>query len=167
MINVTVQNDDIVTRKLKAGAKAMGNLKPFWNDVFAPKYFGDVQALFAMSGQPRSQKTGQFMEGRWAPLKPAYAAWKEKFYPGRPILTRTGRLGESLNWRGTSLGRDGVWQPTERDVVFGTAVPYGRYHRDGTKHMVARPFLPTPDVSVFKPMLLQWVREKFDDEGLV
>lgn len=29
---------------------------------------------------------------RWHPLSPAYAAWKEQHFPGRPLLVRTGAM---------------------------------------------------------------------------
>lgn len=49
---------------------------------------GDV-ILEAVRGQFVSQGS-RGRAGRWAPLSPAYAAWKHARFPGRPILVRTG-----------------------------------------------------------------------------
>lgn len=35
---------------------------------------------------------GSALGKKWAPLKPSYAAWKAKRYPGKGILERTGRM---------------------------------------------------------------------------
>jgi phage gpG-like protein len=57
------------------------------------------------------------------------------------ILVHTGRLYESVvTPNGTS---DTIWE-TSADpayLIFGTSVPYARYHQTGTRRMPARPFM--------------------------
>lgn len=72
----------------------------------------------------------------WAPLSPAYAAWKSLHYPGKTILRRTDKLYESLTVRPLAIERIG-----KQSATVGTDVPYARYHRDGTDKMPSRPFL--------------------------
>jgi len=133
------------------------NLKPFWTKEFAPRYFAAVQDLFDLEGQSRSMATGQFGPGHWAPLSPVYRAWKERHFPGKKILERTGKLKESLEWNGRRLGRYGFFQATTDSVVFGTDVPYAKYHKSGTPRMPAREFLPVPDAKYWAPLMKQWL----------
>lgn len=74
---------------------------------------------------------------RWPPLSPRYALRKARFYAGRKILERTGRLRRSILTRveGSAL-------------VASTDVPYAPAHQFGmlARHLPARPFLVlTPD----------------------
>jgi phage gpG-like protein len=57
------------------------------------------------------------------------------------VLVKTGRLYESVvTPNGTS---DTIWE-TSADpayLIFGTSVPYAKYHQTGTRRMPARPFM--------------------------
>jgi len=136
----------------------MRSLIPFWRDVFAPAYFAEVQDLFAMEGQPRGA-SGRFGAGHWAPLSPDYEAWKNRHFPGMPILQRTGKLKASLEWNGNSLGDGGVFVPMPLSVLVGTDVIYGKYHNRGTATMPKREFLPTPDLGRYTGLLRTWLLE--------
>lgn len=73
--------------------------------------------------------------GKWAPLKPAYAAVKSKKYGNMPILQASGKLYKSL----TSAGADGaVFEETANELTIGSSIPYGGYHQRGTSRMPAR-----------------------------
>ena len=147
---------DRVLAGLASVQDAVKDLRPFWKDIFAPKYFATVQDVFALQGQGRGAG-GRFAGGRWAPLSPAYAAWKRRHFPGRTILVRTGRLRESVKWNGTGLGAGGIFEAEPGFAIAGTSVPYGRAHMDGRSNMPARPFLPAPDPTVFAPLLREWI----------
>ena len=69
---------------------------------------------------------GGYASGGRAPLSPAYAAWKARHYPGKPILERTGRLKASLTER--PLGVE-VIRP--HSAILGSHVPYGLHHQRG------------------------------------
>ena len=111
---------DRVLAGLASVQDAVKDLRPFWKDIFAPKYFATVQDVFALQGQGRGAG-GRFAGGRWAPLSPAYAAWKRRHFPGRTILVRTGRLRESVNWNGTGLGAGGIFEAEPGFAIAGTA----------------------------------------------
>lgn len=107
------------------------DFRPFWNTTLAPRFFDDVQTNFDREGK---------LVGGWAPLSPAYRAWKRQHYPGRKILERTLRLRRSLMWHGGrfspgggrgNLGPGGIYRPTPFDVTLGTSVPYAHYHQQG------------------------------------
>jgi phage gpG-like protein len=157
LISFNVQGTADVVKGLGAMMMASQNLTDFWRDVFAPKYYAQVQALFATGGRARSQATGQFTGGAWAPLSPKYKTWKDKAFPGKPILERTGRLRGSLEWLGTAPGPGGLFTAAPDHVLVGTTVPYGTYHQEGTAGMPARPFLPPPDPAIYAPLLEAWL----------
>lgn len=75
--------------------------------------------------------------GSWAPLKPKYAAWKARHFPGRAPLVRTGRLRAALT---QSSAGGALRHYTRTELRYGTAgVPYASFHQTGTDRMVDRP----------------------------
>ena len=75
--------------------------------------------------------------GAWADLSEVYAAWKDKKYPGAPLLVATGALREALTAASSPLGARDYSAST---FVFGTVgVPYASFHQSGTGKMPARP----------------------------
>ena len=60
--------------------KKLENSQSWFEDEALDIVKDHSEAIFASEGG-----------GRWAPLSPAYRAWKELHYPGRPIGTLTGR----------------------------------------------------------------------------
>ena len=73
----------------------------------------------------------------WEPLAPVTVARKGF----SAILIDTGRLFESVTTpNGT---RDTIWETSAAGsyLVFGTDVPYARFHQTGTRKMPARPFM--------------------------
>lgn len=75
--------------------------------------------------------------GPWRKLSPQYAAWKEKNFPGQPILTRTGRL--------RAAAQTVVLLTADRLVMGpGNRVPYAAYHNRPAE-LGGRPFVrPSP-----------------------
>lgn len=75
--------------------------------------------------------------GSWSALSEVYAAWKERRYPGQPILVATGQLREALTSPNSPLGaRD--WSASM--FVFGTVgIEYASFHQTGTARMPVRP----------------------------
>ena len=94
---------------------------------------------FAAAEQAQFASQGGFGGGGWAPLSPAYAAWKAS-RGGGPILVLTGALKGSLTSRPF-----GVETISNKQAVFGTAVAYAGYHQSGTSKMPARPPVKLPE----------------------
>ena len=155
LFSFEVTGIDAVIRGIAALEGKIKDLRPFWRDVFAPKYFGTVQDLFNTGGRARGGG-GKFKGGAWKALTPKYRVWKEANFPGKPILVREGTLRESLRWSG-SVGYGGIFEAHQKFALAGTAVPYAKFHQKGTSKMVAREFLPPPDPAVFAPLLKQWL----------
>lgn len=165
VVSLEVIGGDKVLQGLAAFQEVVKDLRPFWREEFAPRYFRRVQDKFNTSGRSRSA-SGRFAAGgAWAPLSPRYKAWKEQHYPGQPILVREGPLRESVTWAGNHLGPDGVFEAYPRYVVFGTRVKYAKYHQHGTDLMPARPFMEPPDPAIYAPMLRQWITRTAKQRG--
>lgn len=157
LLSATVVGEREVAGILGAIQDVVADLSPFWRDVVAPAYFADIQDRFALEGQGRT-RGGLFARGRqWAPLSPAYRIWKEKHFPGRTILERTGRLKESLDWDGWGPGPDGVFEAHPTFMIAGTSVPYASAHMTGRANMPARPFLSAPVARQFAGLLRTWI----------
>lgn len=80
----------------------ISDLKPFYRDYFIPAYLRDMQKQF--------QTEGGFVGG-WKELSPEYEEWKERNYPGKLILQRTGKLRRSFSPGGTSKYLDISYTP--------------------------------------------------------
>ncbi|ALY10280.1 hypothetical protein SONNY_12 [Arthrobacter phage Sonny] len=105
---------------------------------------------FTQQGTP---ETG----GRWAPLSPPYARYKERKRPGRPILVFDGDLREGMTVPGK-----GIFETYDKGFVVGTDLPYAHYHQKGTPTMPARPIIGSvrrSDVREFAKILQRWIVE--------
>lgn len=71
---------------------------------------------------------------RWAPLSDRYREYKARVRPGKKILDFDGDLRASLTQSGRGVR---IFEPGF--MVFGTDVPYAKYHMNGTPNMPARP----------------------------
>lgn len=117
-IKLTPESEKKISMLARAGKI---DLRPILK-VVGIGYRKEVAMIFGHE-QPR----GEGM--RWPQLSEKYAEWKEKHYPGMPILQRSGRLFNSMTKQGsdgniTVIGKEGA--------VFGTSISYGIYH-DSTK----------------------------------
>lgn len=72
-------------------------------------------------------------------------AWpdrKDHRDPGRPLLVASGRLLESYTDENSPEHLEEVTFPSGSPVgIFGSAVPYARFHEFGTRFLPARPVL--------------------------
>ena len=76
--------------------------------------------------------------GLWAPLKEPYRTWKQKHYPGRKILVRTGAMRKAFVMKGSShIARDN-WSNRRWSFILGAESDIARYHQQGTPKMAAR-----------------------------
>ena len=76
--------------------------------------------------------------GGYAPLSPAYKAWKDANKPGRPILVFSGRLVKSfLDPRSRFMSVKTTRRGSALEI--SSTVKYARYHQEGTRKMPARP----------------------------
>jgi hypothetical protein len=88
--------------------------------------------------------------GRWLPLNRRYAAWKGKYFPGKPILRLTDKLYNEVTGRNRhhQIRRSGL-------QVFILGVPYWIEHEEG------RPSMNLPQREVISP----WIAQRVDTWG--
>jgi len=111
-------------RETQQVAALLLDLRTFWPSV-VPLFIGWMRAQF--------DTQGAFMGDPWAPLSPAYAAWKAIKYPGKPILQAEGDLRQAAS----SPRRE----TTPQTLTLTIADPKAGYHQDGTGRMPARPLV--------------------------
>lgn len=80
----------------------------------------------------------------WASLSPRYAAWKDKHFPGEPILRATGEMQDSAK----------IFYRKGQFLVRSTR--YGKFHQFGTSRMTARPWMGVPDISLKQIVPIAW-----------
>jgi phage gpG-like protein len=124
-LEINVAGIDVMARQLARYIDRVDDLRPALHRI--------ARNLAAHNAENFDTEGVTGVYGRWAPLSPKYRAWKEKHYPGKPILVRTGALRRELT--GSPLGIEDV---TTRSIRMGTNVPYARYHQTGTHRMPRR-----------------------------
>lgn len=123
--------------------------------VDARPAFEEMARQGVLSLQLQFQTQGTHYGSRWAPLSPAYAAWKRKHYGRKPILQLTGALIGSLG-----NGPGGIHEVTARGMSVGTAIPYAKWHQRGTPHMPARPIVgesTSTDAKTYAKIMQAWL----------
>lgn len=99
------------------------------------------EMLTKLAGIEREQfaSEGGRGSGGWAPLAASTLATKRANGLDEHILVATGRLRASLT--GVAPGGDARREVHPTEMVFGTNVPYARYHQLGTIRIPRRRFL--------------------------
>ena len=133
---------------------ATGQLAEWGKKPFAGKAALRIRHLWTQRINKAFESTGGSIGERWKPLSPAYALWKGRHYPGRPLLVRKGRMKRSLT---KDTSRDMIFsRKGGRQLIIGTRVRYAKYHQYGYKIdkpkrvLPARPFIKVDQGGVNK-----------------
>lgn len=142
-----------------AGAEPFSLLLRRWDHNL-----GDATPAFeAMARHQLGVNARQFAErgtvetGKWAPLSPLYGRWKARVRPGKPLLVFDGDLKQTMTIPGK-----GIYIVRRNSMTVGTAVPYAKYHQNGTPRMPARKLIGKPrkaDTREFGKILQRWIVE--------
>jgi phage gpG-like protein len=97
---------------------------------------GAVGDMLAGAETRQFSSQGTYASGGWAPLAPSTLARKAALGQGDRILVATGELRDSLTRR--TGGGNALREVTPSSLVFGTTVPYARFHQQGTGRMPQR-----------------------------
>lgn len=118
-----------VRRIVTAFERAGDELRDFGKHVF-PK----LQPLLEAEAERQFDAEGGGPSGSWPALSLAYAAWKERAFPGNPINVRTSALKDALTNSSSPFAR----RETSSDTfVYGsTNVPYASHVQLGTRPVV-------------------------------
>ena len=155
MFRMEVAGAPIVSRMISRFADVTDDLSPAWKRI-ADDFLKVEARLFGSEGASGGEK--------WAPLSPAYAEWKEKHYPGKPILEREGDLMRSLVERNS----DHIERISPDQLVLGTRDPKAMFHQRGTRIMPARPpiMLSDYDRTRWTKMIQRYLVEEATRLGL-
>lgn len=97
----------------------------------APGLIPEVQSIL----REQFNAQGNGASGQWAELSPAYARWKEKNFPGKPILQRSGETFRAL----TGRTENSILETRSDSITFGVRLPYPIFHQRGGKRLPRRP----------------------------
>lgn len=153
MIRYEIAGNDRLIDALTRIDLTLADFRPVWRE--ATKLFYEFEKE-AFDSEGRSSAVGQ-----WKPLTRAYAQWKEKKAPGKPILELTGALRASLT---RPNARGSIRRVTDEEMLVGSAIPYAVFHQGGTRKMIARPPIAlTPEQTrqiekIIRDTLKQFVR---------
>jgi phage gpG-like protein len=124
LIRFAFYGDVQLERTIDRTLDALDDASPAW-EVIATSFQRAERRQFATEGA--------YASGGWAPLSPKYAAWKERHYPGQPILVLTGDLKRSLTERPFGIE---VIEPQRMRI--GSDVEHGAYHQGGGGNLPRR-----------------------------
>lgn len=130
-LTFTIEGDTQLDRTLARFADNLGDASQLW-DALADRFASVEARQFASEGA--------YASGGWPALSPAYAAWKARHYPGKPILERTGDLKDSLTSRPF-----GIEVITPRSMTLGSGVSYHKFHQQGAGALPQRRPVELPE----------------------
>jgi len=130
-LKLDIIGEKSVVRGMDALIQHLGkDLRPMLEAV-REWWYSWQSAVFAEEGS-------ELLGRKWQPLSHNYAAWKERHFPGRPILELTGALRDAMTGKGS-----GAWRKVEKkSMTLGTqGIDYTFAHNFGTDRLPARKFI--------------------------
>ena len=112
---------------LKYIQSELSDLREFYEELVYPKMLRDIETIFEREGRPT-----------WDRLSDNYAKWKQRYYPGLPILQLSGNLRDSYTITGHEHHNAVI---TERTISVYSSLPHAALHESGTDTMPARPVI--------------------------
>jgi phage gpG-like protein len=157
-----IEGGDKINVALSRFAERLTDLREFWRDYVAPKFFGTIQRNFQLQGGMSESSGG------WAPLSPDYEAWKAKRGASPKILRRWGAMQGSLTFENGRVGHSGIFEATPTSAVLGTRIPYATYHQRGGKTLPRRRvlFFPAGASENYGRLLHRYAVDKAKQERL-
>lgn len=107
--------------------------------------FSDISPIFEKLGTEFFRQAQQRFNNQgpgWPALTPEYARRKAQIYGSKTILRATDRLYESFKQGGAGS----IESIGPQEAEFGSSVPHGVFHQEGTSRMLPRPIIEdTPE----------------------
>jgi hypothetical protein len=147
--------EEVLARALSRFGEGVQDFRPVWEAIhlnFVQIEEQQFDSQGARGGQP------------WPPLSPSYAAWKEKWSPGMPILRLTQRM-----WGEFAVGVGMMVDIAPMYMRLTPTVDYAQWHQRGTSRMPARKVvqLTEPDKMGWMKMLHSYVYDKAREARLL
>lgn len=127
-------------KRLPEIQRNLGRFSAGCQDLRVP--FRDIVDDFEEVEAEQFRTLGAAESAGWAPLSDKYAVWKEKHFPGQPLLVASGRMRAALT--GTTADSVREIQPLLlRMGVDDSKLDYPKYHNSGTlEHFELRSRVP-------------------------
>ena len=123
-ITFTMLGDVVVKRAISRFGEDIADFRSVWSEV---------QVDFHEIERQQFKSEGGRGGGSWPPLSLRYALWKQRKYPGKPILNLTGELSRQL-----TTGAGMMIESDPMRLMLLPTVEYAYFHQQGTKKMPAR-----------------------------
>ena len=106
------------------------NLKNFSRDIGSfRKPFGQLGEYMEKQAEMNLERRGKIMQsGGWPTLSESTKMYKSKYFPGKPMMVRTGKLRDSF--KPINIGKD--------ELGMFSNVNYAIYHQEGTSKLPQR-----------------------------
>lgn len=157
-LKVSIVGDRQLVHGLKLWQTRISDWRPFWDDI--EQFLQDrIKLSFATEG-------GSSEGGRWEPLSPKYAEWKQQHYPGRGMLVLSGGLKGSLT---EDLHPQALRQKRKTTFNFSSRNPLAVIHHEGLGDWLpARPLLvlTETDKKAIVEHARMWVTQRALESGL-
>jgi phage gpG-like protein len=133
LIELELAGDVQLRRELLRFRGAVADASPAFEQI--ARGSSGLKGVYSLRGIERRQfqSQGAFASAGWAPLAPSTVRAKARRGLDPRILHATGRLAASL-----SGGAGRVEIVSSSQLIFGTSVPYARFHQSGTARMPRR-----------------------------
>lgn len=132
LIELDVDGDVQLRRELLRWSGAVVDASPAFERIIMGGG-RDFMGLRKLEGKQFATQ-GAFASGGWAPLAPSTVRAKARVGLDPRILHATGRLAKSLTG-----GAGGIQIVNAHQFIFGTSVPYARFHQLGKRLKRRRP----------------------------
>lgn len=119
VVTFTMLGDVALARGISRYGDAIRDFRPVWGQIrddFHRIESEQFDTVGARSGRP------------WAPLSPRYEAWKQRHFPGMPILQLTGMMRGQF---GMGVGMLTEISPMKLSMT-PSGVPYAGIHQQGS-----------------------------------
>lgn len=126
----TVDGVETLNRAFNRVEEYISDFRSIWPFV-AKEFYAIEEGQFQSEG-------AKGLSGRWSPLSPAYAKYKEQKFPGQPLLRATTSLYQSMT---SPDAPDSIFRMDERELTIGTKHEAATAHQRGTRKMSARPII--------------------------
>ena len=124
VVTFTMLGDVVLARGISRYGDAVRDFSPVWDQIR-----NDFHRIEGEQFATEGARSGS----PWAPLSPTYEAWKQKHFPGRPILQLTGMMWGEF---GVGVGMQTTIEPMK--LTMTPSMQRAIYHQQGTRTMPRR-----------------------------
>jgi len=154
VIRIDTVGEERFVRGFNSYVNFMKDFRPVFEKI-AEWFWDEEEKIFQKQGNPEPFRK----------LSDVYAAWKQKYYRGKPIMQLRGRLIASLTGRNQADAQDTVKKIDKTEAEFGTRVPYAHRHQMGTFGMPKRKIVQLTEARkrTIGRMIHQWAYEQLKE----